>query len=290
MQQEGNWAPTSVDLPVGWGTATSQPAGVWQSQGAAVTLRRRLQDERRVELIGNIREVSPHPFLFSRGCSGCQEGPDGMGWVCDHSGTRVVTKGGWSPGCLGLGMCEWRGNLSRVLFPHVSTCLSLNRLGPTLVSFTCCLLGLERSSVPSVPSPSLWSCETQLRCSCCYEVVRSPHLHTALPSVTMMLAAHPRDGAFHVSCLLPSCILCRDVLRDIYFFTFGHAPFPWPSLQRWIHWIGWSWALEFLTHLWPCCVSEVEAQQQREMCCVLHPGLKEELPAWSSENRKTLSL
>ena len=283
-------APTCVDLPVGWGTAASQPAGVWQSQGAAVTLRRRLQDERRVELIGNIREVSPNPFLLSRGCSGCREGPDGMGWVCDHSDTRVVTEGGWSPGCLGLGMCEWRGNLSRVLFPHVSTCLPLNRLGPTLVSFTCCLLGLERSSVPSVPSPSLWSCETQLRCSCRCEGVRLPHLHTALPSVTMVLAAHPCDGAFRVSCLLPSCILCRDVLHDIYFFTFSHAPFPWPSLQRWIHWIGWSWALEFLTHLWPCCVSEAEAQQQREMCCVLHPGLKEELPEWSSENRKTLSL
>ena len=38
-------APTCVDLPVGWGTAASQPAGVWQSQGAAVTLRRWLQDE-----------------------------------------------------------------------------------------------------------------------------------------------------------------------------------------------------------------------------------------------------
>ena len=51
------------------------------------------------------------------------------------------------------------------------------------------------------------------------------------PLVTMVLPARARDGAFHGSCLPPNYILCRDVLRDIYFFTFGHGVFPWPGLQ-----------------------------------------------------------
>lgn len=100
-----------------------------------MTLRRLLQDESGVELIGNVREVSPDPILLSRGCSGCREGPDGMGWLCDHSGAGVVSEGGWSPGSLGLGMCEWRGNLSTVLFLHASTCLSLNGPCPALIPF-----------------------------------------------------------------------------------------------------------------------------------------------------------
>lgn len=66
-----------------------------------MTLRRLLQDERRVELIGNVREASPDPILLSRACSGCGEGPDGMGWLCDHSGGCVQR--GLEPGLPGPG-------------------------------------------------------------------------------------------------------------------------------------------------------------------------------------------
>ena len=70
-----------------------------------MTLRRLLQDESGVELIGNVREVSPDPILLSRGCSGCREGPDGMGWLCDHSGAGSCLRGAgarapWAWGCV----------------------------------------------------------------------------------------------------------------------------------------------------------------------------------------------
>ena len=98
----------------------------------------------------------------------------------------------------------------------------------------CCALCLERRSVPSVPSPSLWSCETRLRCSCRCENVRPPHLRMALPSCHHGAACTcPR---WRLSCVVSPAqhILCRDVLRDIYVFTFGHVAFPWPGLQWWI--------------------------------------------------------
>ena len=60
---------------------------------------------------------------------------DQMGWGGCATTQVVVSKGGWSPGCLGLGMCEWCGNLSTVLFLHVSTCLSLNGPCPALIPF-----------------------------------------------------------------------------------------------------------------------------------------------------------
>lgn len=182
--------------------------------------------------MGTSRRCLPIHFCFHGVALGAEK--DQMGWdgcattQAQGSCPRVAgAQAAWAWGCVS-DMEISRGCCSHMC-PHA---FPLTGWAPHWYPLPCCPLGLERSSVPSVPSPSLWSCETRLRCSCRCEGVRSPHLHTALPCVTMVLAAHPRDGAFRVSCLPPSCLLCRDVLRDIYFFTFGHAPFPWPGLQR----------------------------------------------------------